>query len=417
MASVPPLSRRLRAPLCAAVAVLGVGALTAPVAGAQSGLSVTKSSFGTLPTSAGGNLPNGTAIDRYTLRNGRGMRVGIITYGGIIQSLYAPGRGGRTRNVTLGFRNLAGYLSDAYTKSNPYFGAIIGRYGNRIAKGRFTLDGTQYSLDINNDPNSLHGGFRGFNVQVWNAQSFRSGGRVGVRLSRTSAAGEGCTASKPSTPPCTTGYPGNLQVQVTYSLDNRNRLRIDYQARTDAPTVLNLTNHAYWNLHGEGSGTIYDHQLRLNANRYTPVDSTLIPTGAIPSVAGTPMDFRSFHAIGARIRSGFQQLQYGRGYDHNYVLNRRGASGLVEAARLVDPASGRQLRVSTTEPGVQFYSGNFLDGTLYGTSGREYRQSDGLCLETQHYPDSPNHANFPSTVLRPGQTFRSTTVDAFSVVR
>jgi aldose 1-epimerase len=254
-------------------------------------------------------------------------------------------------------------------------------------------------------------------VQVWNAQSFRSGGRVGVRLSRTSAAGEGCTASKPSTPPCTTGYPGNLQVQVQYSLDNRNRLRIDYQARTDAPTVLNLTNHAYWNLHGEGTGTIYDHQLRLNANRYTPVDSTLIPTGAIQSVAGTPMDFRRFHAIGARIRSGFQQLQYGRGYDHNYVLNRRGASGLVEAARLVDPASGRQLRVSTTEPGVQFYSGNFLDGTLYGTSGREYRQSDGLCLETQHYPDSPNHANFPSTVLRPGQTFRSTTVDAFSVVR
>jgi aldose 1-epimerase len=412
MASVPP---RSRVALCAALAVLGAGLVTAPGAGAQSGLSVTKSSFGNLPASA--PVSPGAAIDRYTLRNRRGMRVSIITYGGIIQSLYAPDRRGRARNVTLGFSNIAGYTSPAYIKSNPYFGAIIGRYGNRIAKGRFTLDGTQYSLDINNDPNSLHGGFRGFNVQVWNAQSFRSSGRVGVRLTRTSAAGEGCTPSMPSTPPCTTGYPGNLQVQVEYSLDNSNRLRIDYQARTDAPTVLNLTNHAYWNLHGEGSGTIYEHQLRLNAKRYTPVDSTLIPTGQIPSVAGTPLDFRRFHAIGARIRSGFQQLQFGRGYDHNFVINRGGANGLVEAARLVDPASGRQLTVSTTEPGVQFYSGNFLDGTLYGTSGREYRQSDGLCLETQHYPDSPNHANFPSTVLRPGQTFRSSTVDAFSVVR
>ncbi len=416
MASVPPTSSRSRIAVCAALAVLGAALVTAPGAGAQAGgLSVTKSSFGNLPASA--PVSPGAAIDRYTLRNRNGMRVSIITYGGIIQSLYAPDRRGRVRNVVLGFRNIAGYTSDAYIKSNPYFGAIIGRYGNRIAKGRFTLDGKQYSLDINNDPNSLHGGFRGFNVQVWNAQQFQASGRVGVRLRRTSVAGEGCTPSMPSTPPCTTGYPGNLQVQVEYSLDNRNRLRIDYQARTDAPTVLNLTNHAYWNLHGEGSGTIYDHQLRLNANRYTPVDSTLIPTGAIPRVAGTPLDFRRFHAIGARIRSGFQQLQYGRGYDHNFVLNRRGASGLVEAARLVDPASGRQLRVSTTEPGVQFYSGNFLDGTLYGTSGREYRQSDGLCLETQHYPDSPNHANFPSTVLRPGERYRSTTVDAFSVVR
>jgi aldose 1-epimerase len=415
MASRHPLSRPLRAALCAALALVATGLVLAPGAGAQGGLSVTKSSFGNLPPTA--PVSPGAAIDRYTLRNGRGMRVSVITYGGIIQSLYVPDRRGRVRNVTLGFRNIAGYTSDAYNTSNPYFGAIIGRYGNRIAKGRFTLDGTVYSLDINNDPNSLHGGYRGFNVRVWNAQSFRTSSRVGVRLTRTSAAGEGCTPSMPSTPPCTTGYPGNLQVQVEYSLDNRNRLRIDYRATTDAPTVLNLTNHAYWNLHGEGSGEIYDHQLRINANRYTPVDSTLIPTGATPRVAGTPLDFRRFHAVGARIRNPFQQLQYGRGYDHNYVLNRRGASGLVEAARLVDPASGRQLRVSTTEPGVQFYSGNFLDGTLYGTSGRQYRQSAGLCLETQHYPDSPNHANFPSTVLRPGQTFRSTTVDAFSVVR
>jgi aldose 1-epimerase len=416
MASRHPLSRPLRAALCAALALVATGLVLAPGAGAQGGLSVTKSRFGNLPPTW--PVSPGAAIDRYTLRNGRGMRVGILTYGGIIQSLYVPDRRGRIRNVTLGFRNIAGYTSDAYVKSNPHFGGIIGRYGNRIAKGRFTLDGTVYSLDINNnDVNHLHGGYRGFDVRVWNAQSFRTSSRVGVRLTRTSAAGEGCTPSMPSTPPCTTGYPGNLQVQVEYSLDSRNRLRIDYRATTDAPTVLNLTNHAYWNLHGEGSGEIYDHQLRLNANRYTPVDSTLIPTGATPRVAGTPLDFRRFHAVGARIRSPFQQLQYGLGYDHNFVLNRRGASGLVEAARLVDPASGRQLRVSTTEPGVQFYSGNFLNGTLYGTSGRQYRMSAGLCLETQHYPDSPNHANFPSTVLRPGQTFRSTTVDAFSVVR
>jgi aldose 1-epimerase len=372
------------------------------------GVSVTKSPFGT--------LPDGTAIDRYTLSNGSATAK-ILTYGGILEQLWVPDRHGNRANVTLGFKNLAGYLSDAYIKSNPYFGAIIGRYGNRIANGRFTLDGKEYSLDINNPPNSLHGGFEGFNVKVWKATPFETGDTAGVKLEYTSPEGEGCTPNMPGppgTPPCTTGYPGTLTTEVTYTLDTHNRLRIHYKATTDAPTVVNLTNHAYWNLAGEGSGTIYDHQLKLNADRYTPDDPNLIPTGAIDPVAGTPFDFRTFHSIGERIREDDPQLVIGRGYDHNWVLSRSaGDTGLVKAAVLRDPSSGRELTISTTEPGIQFYSGNFLDGTLYGTSGRQYRQGDGLALETQHFPDSPNHSNFPSTVLRPGQTFDSITVYGF----
>jgi aldose 1-epimerase len=413
-----------RAPVLVALAgLIALLVIAAPgVAGGKAGkhskhkhahksnqVTVTKAPFGT--------LPDGTAIDRYTLSNGS-TTAKILTYGGILEQLWTPDRKGHSANVTLGFKDLAGYLSDAYKKSNPYFGAIIGRYGNRIANGRFTLDGTEYSLDINNTPNSLHGGFEGFNVKVWDATPIETDHSAGVELKYTSPAGEGCTASMPSTPPCTTGYPGTLTTKVDYTLDTHNRLRIDYSATTDAPTVVNLTNHAYWNLAGEGSGTIYDHQLKLNADRYTPDDPTLIPTGDIDPVAGTPFDFRSFHAIGERIREDDPQLVIGRGYDHNWVLNRpAGDTSLIKAAVLRDPSSGRELKISTTEPGIQFYSGNFLDGTLYGTSGRQYRQGDGLALETQHFPDSPNHSNFPSTVLRPGDKFDSTTIYQFGTAK
>jgi aldose 1-epimerase len=408
-------SRPARTALYAALALIVAALVAAPVALTQpfhkshhhggwhhGGVTVTKEPFGSV---------NGKAVDRYTLSNGR-VTAKILTYGGIIQELWAPDRRGHQANVTLGFKDVAGYLSPEYIKSNPYFGAIIGRYGNRIAKGRFTLDGKEYSLDINNDPNSLHGGFEGFNRKVWTATEVPNG----VQLTYHSPAGEGCTPSMPSTPPCTTGYPGNVDTTVTYTLDRHNNLRIDYKATTDAPTVLNLTNHAYWNLAGEGSGTIYGHLLRLNADAFTPVDSTLIPTGEIRPVAGTPFDFTRFHAIGERIRLNDQQLVYGRGYDHNWVLNAPRHPGLNLAAQLVDPRSGRELTILTKEPGIQFYSGNFLDGTLYGTSGREYRQSDGLALETQHFPDSPNHPNFPSTVVRPGTPYQTSTIYSFGTV-
>jgi aldose 1-epimerase len=387
--------------LCTALALVG---LSAPALAKRAhhghhhgGLSVSKSSFGNLPASLGG-----AAIDRYTLRNGRGMSVSIITYGGIIQELRVPDRKGRKANVTLGFKDIEGYTSDAYTTSNPYFGAIIGRYGNRIGGAQFTLDGVTYPLDANNNGNTLHGGFKGFDKQVWDAESFETHKTVGVRLTYTSADGEG-------------GFPGTVPVKVVYALDQDNRLWIKYRATTDKPTVVNLTNHAYWNLAGEGSGTIENHLLELNADHYTPVDDTLIPTGAIDPVEGTPFDFRGFHRIGDRIREDDQQLVFGRGYDHNWVLNPAQGKGLNEAARLRDPSSGRELTILTKEPGLQFYSGNFLDGTLYGTSGRQYRQGDGLALETQHFPDSPNKPDFPSTVLRPGETYRTTTVYAFSV--
>ena len=342
-----------------------------------------------------GTTPDGTAVSRYTLMNSHGMRVDILTYGGIIQSLTIPDRRGRRANVVLGFDNLADYVS-----KSPYFGASIGRYANRIANGSFTLDGTTYQLPQNDKTNTLHGGTQGFDKRVWSASPFTASGIAGIVLSYRSPNGE-------------MGFPGTMETQVTYTLTQKNELRMEYQATTDAPTVVNLTNHAYFNLAGEGSGEITNHLLKISASSYTPIDEKLIPTGEIAPVAGTPFDFNSEVAVGQRIRQGNQQLVFGRGYDHNWVLDRSPGTELQLAAEARDPGSGRTLVVSTTEPGIQFYSGNFLDGTFAGSSHRMYRQGDAFALETQHYPDSPNQPNFPSTVLRPGQEFRSTTIYGF----
>ena len=330
------------------------------------------------------------AVERYTLASARGVRVAILTYGGIIQSLEVPDRSGRLANVTLGFGSL-----DEYVAGSPFFGALIGRFANRIAHGQFTLDGVGYELPVNDGPNSLHGGTPGFDKRVWQATV------VGDTLNLTLHSPDGDQ-----------GYPGALDIQATYTLADDNALRIDYVATCDRATVLNLTNHAYFNLAGEGSGSVEDHLLTLFASRYTPIDATLIPSGPIEPVAGTPLDFTSPTPIGARLRDRFEQLVLARGYDHNWVLDRRDA-GLQLAAHVEHPESGRSLEVLTTEPGIQFYAGNLLDGSLAGTSGRVYRQTDGFTLETQHYPDSPNQPAFPSTVLRPGETFSSTTVLRF----
>ncbi|HET9274525.1 MAG TPA: galactose-1-epimerase [Gemmatimonadales bacterium] len=341
-----------------------------------------------------GRLPGGGAVDGYTIRNGRGTSIHVMTYGAIITSIRTRDRAGRFEDITLGYDDLEGYL-----KETPYFGAVVGRYANRIAKGRFTLDGRTYQVPVNNGPNSLHGGTRGFDKVLWRAAPFENDTAAGLVLTHVSPDGD-------------MGYPGRLEVRVTYTLTDADELAVDYLATTTRPTPVNLSQHTYFNLAGDGRRDILGHILQLNAGSYTPVDSTLIPTGEIASVAGTPFDFRSPAAIGARIGEGHEQLRRGGGYDHNFVLDRRGG-GQVHAARVVEPESGRTLDIFTDQPGIQFYSGNFLDGTIRGKGSRVYAHRFGFCLETQHFPDSPNQPRFPSTILRPGERYASRTIFRF----
>jgi aldose 1-epimerase len=345
-----------------------------------------------------GTTPDGQRVTLYTLTNRRGAEARVITYGGAVVSLKVPDRNGRLGDVVLGFDTLEGWMKQSF-----YINALIGRYGNRIARGRFTLDGGQYHLATNNGPNHLHGGVRGFDKVVWRARPLDTAAGPALELTYHSHDGE-------------EGYPGNLGVAATYTLTDNNELRIDYSATTDKPTVVNLTQHNYYNLAGEGSGDILRHQLRINAARFTPTDSTSIPTGELRPVRGTPFDFTSPTEIGARIDADDEQIRFGNGYDHNFVINGR-AGALRRAATVYEPTSGRVMEVWTTEPGLQFYSGNFLDGGGGGKNGHTYPRRAAFCLETQHYPDSPNHPSFPSTVLRPGQRFRSTTIYRFSTRR
>lgn len=340
-----------------------------------------------------GKAKNGDAVDRYVLTNSKGMEVAILTYGGTVQSIKVPDRNGKFVDVVHGFDTIDGYLGD-----EPYFGALIGRYGNRIGKGKFKLDGKEYKLATNdNGKNHLHGGNVGFDKVVWKAQK-TAGPDPGVQFTYLSKDGE-------------EGYPGNLTASVTYTLTGNNVLKLDYAAETDKPTVVNLTNHAYFNLLGDGD--ILTHELTLVADKYTPVDEDLIPTGVLAEVSGTPFDFTKAKNIGDRINGHHDQLQNGKGYDHNWVLNSGGGS-LSLAAKLSEINSGRVLEVWTTEPGIQFYSGNFLDGKIKGKGGKVYRKRSALCLETQHFPDSPNKPEFPSTVLRPGAKYVSATEFRFS---
>jgi aldose 1-epimerase len=361
-----------------------VALMTATVLQAESGIE--SASFGV--------TASGEEVTSYTLRNANGMEMQVITLGGIVTHLTAPDREGHYEDIVLGFETLA-----EYEAGHPYFGALIGRYGNRIADGRFSLDGKDYTLATNNGPNALHGGLHGYDKVVWTAMPEQTTDGPALSLQYLSKDGE-------------EGYPGNLTVNVRYTLGEDNSLRIDYQATTDAPTVVNLTHHGYFNLSGDARRDITSHTLQINADRYTPVDQGLIPTGELKAVDGSLFDFRQPRPIGDGIDAEVKQIRYGGGYDHNWVLNRDGEE-LLQVATLLDPPSGRRMDVLTTEPGLQFYSGNFLDGSLTG-KGVNYVHRMGLCLETQHFPDSPNHPDFPSTVLRPGETYSSQTVYRFS---
>ena len=361
-------------------------------------------SLGLVPAAAGQGVPkkesfgrtrDGEAVDIYTLKNRRGAEARITTYGGAVVSLKMPDRAGKFDDVVLGFDDIEGYQ-----KTTTYIGSLVGRYANRIARGRFTLGGTEYTLATNNGENHLHGGVRGFDKVVWKARPLAARGGQALELTYLSKDGE-------------EGYPGNLTVRVVYTLTNANELKIDYYATTDKETVVNLTNHNYYNLAGQGNGDILGHLLTVNASRFTPTDAGAIPTGELRAVRGTPFDFTRQTAIGARIEQDEEQLKLGKGYDHNFVVNGR-AGTLRLAARVTEPTTGRVMEVWTTEPGMQLYTGNYLDGSDIGKGGKPYRHRYGFCLETQHYPDSPNRPEFPSTVLRKGGRFRSTTVYKFS---
>jgi len=369
----------------AAMLALAASPGQAQTAAGSKGGRVEKSSFGT--------TKDGQAVDLYTLTNANGVAARIITYGALLTELHVPDRDGKMADVVLGFKTL-----DRYEGDHPYFGGTIGRVANRIAKGKFKLNGQEYTLAANNGPNHLHGGLRGFDKRVWKAQPVSVGGVPAVRFAYTSADME-------------EGYPGALTATVTYTLTHSNELRLDYTATTDKPTIVNLTNHSYFNLAGDGQGTVLDHELTIMADRYTPVDDTLIPTGEIASVRGTVMDFNRATPIGARI-SEVPGPAPG-GYDHNYVLS-HGGRVLAMSATVREPKSGRVMEVLTSEPGVQLYTGNFLDGTITGKAGVAYQKHFGFCLETQHFPDTINRPNFPPVVLQPGRTFKSTTVYRFS---
>jgi aldose 1-epimerase len=388
-----------------AVAVVAAPSFAGGTKDKQAARHVAKGSKGSVTKAPFGTLPDGRKVDIYTLRNANGMRVKIMTYGATIQKIVVPDDQGHFKNIALGFHDLDGYVTNTTAASGTtYFGATIGRYANRIGGAQFTLDGTTYHLPANNGPNTLHGGINGFDSKLWDAKGSIGPKGPEVTMRYTSPDGE-------------EGFPGTLMTQVKFTLTDNNGLRMHYRATTDKPTVINLTNHTYFNLAGEGSGDTYDTLLKIDANHYTPVDANLIPTGQIAPVAGTPLDFRQLTPIGQRIRDGFEQLVLAHGYDHNFVINGGQSGHLVKTALAKDPQSGRTLKVKTTEPGVQFYSGNFLDGSLVGTSGGTYRQGDGFTLETQHYPDSPNKPSFPTTVLRPGQTFKSSTIYQFSPLK
>ncbi|RPJ55092.1 MAG: galactose mutarotase [Acidobacteria bacterium] len=349
----------------------------------------------TIQKSVFGKTKDGQSVDLYTLTNDHGMVVTLTNWGATIVSIQVPDRSGKNADVALGYDTAAGYIDDT-----AYLGVTVGRYGNRIAKGRFKLDGNEYKLAQNDGENHLHGGAVGFNKKLWGAKEIKPADSIAVQMHYLSKDGE-------------EGYPGNLDVSVTFSLNNNNEIKIDYLATTEKPTVVNLTNHSYFNLLGDAAGDILGHEMMINADRFTPVDAGLIPTGELRPVAGTSMDFKQPKAVGARIDDKYEQLVLGKGYDHNWVINPAGAAPRL-AARVSEPKTGRVLEVLTTEPGIQFYSGNFLNGTIKGKKGKVYQHRYGLCLETQHFPDSPNHPDFPSTTLKPREKYQTTTIYRFS---